>query len=160
VLVGRGEERTRLSAALDALGGGRGQAIALSGEAGIGKSRLLAELVGEARERGTPVLHMQCFEQDRAVPYAPLLDAPWAATLPAELSQLVTAVASAAHDADPEQWRTLLFRRVTAWLSDLASTTLILVTLEDLHWCDENTLELAGRLARLTGSAPVTLLIT
>ena len=66
VLVGRSEERARLTAALDALGVSRGQAIALSGEAGIGKSRLLTELVAEAHERGTPVLQMQCFEQDRA----------------------------------------------------------------------------------------------
>jgi DNA-binding CsgD family transcriptional regulator len=160
VLVGRGEERARLSVALEALEAGRGQAIGLSGEAGIGKSRLLAELVAEARQRGTPVLQMESFEPDRTVPYAALLDAPWAASLPADLSQLIAEVASAADDIDQGQRRTQLFRRLTTWLSELASVKPILVTCEDLHWCDENTLELVERLARLTRGAPVCLLVT
>ena len=44
VLVGRGDERGVLETALNELCSGHGQAIALTGEAGIGKSRLLTEI--------------------------------------------------------------------------------------------------------------------
>jgi class 3 adenylate cyclase/tetratricopeptide (TPR) repeat protein len=53
--VGREAEFTRLSPALDALAAGRGGAIALRGEAGIGKSRLIADMAARARERGIAV---------------------------------------------------------------------------------------------------------
>ncbi|HYF63275.1 MAG TPA: adenylate/guanylate cyclase domain-containing protein, partial [Herpetosiphonaceae bacterium] len=51
-LVGRQDEQDRLRAALDAACQGRGQIIGITGEAGIGKSRLVAEAVGWAGERG------------------------------------------------------------------------------------------------------------
>jgi len=46
----------------------------VSGEAGVGKSRLLAELITEARAGGFLLLRGGCVEADRAAPYAPLLD--------------------------------------------------------------------------------------
>ncbi|MBN1484574.1 MAG: tetratricopeptide repeat protein [Chloroflexia bacterium] len=51
-LVGRAAERAQLEAALDALDAGRGQVLLITGEAGIGKSRLVGELIHLARERG------------------------------------------------------------------------------------------------------------
>jgi MoxR-like ATPase len=56
VLVGRDEEARRLQAALAAAGAGRGSAVFLAGEAGIGKSRLVREIVRAAGERGLTVL--------------------------------------------------------------------------------------------------------
>ena len=56
VLVGRDEEARQLQAALAAAEAGRGGAVFLVGEAGIGKSRLVRETVRAAGERGLPVL--------------------------------------------------------------------------------------------------------
>jgi len=55
-LVGRDEEARRLRAALAAAEAGRGGAVFLAGEAGIGKSRLVREAVRAAGERGLTVL--------------------------------------------------------------------------------------------------------
>ena len=44
------------------------------GEAGVGKSRLLRFMTEEARAAGFFVLHGACFEAERSIPYAPLLD--------------------------------------------------------------------------------------
>jgi predicted ATPase len=56
VLVGRDEEARRLRAALAAAGQGRGGTVFLTGEAGIGKSRLIRETVRAAGELGLTVL--------------------------------------------------------------------------------------------------------
>src|SRR3954452_14560156 len=53
---------------------GAGRVLLVSGEAGIGKSRLVAETERLARERGLRALKGHCFETDRSLPYAPLLD--------------------------------------------------------------------------------------
>jgi predicted ATPase len=53
---------------------GQGGTLLLAGEAGVGKSRLVGELVARVRPRGFAVLEAHCFEGDRAVAYAPLRD--------------------------------------------------------------------------------------
>jgi DNA-binding CsgD family transcriptional regulator len=74
VVVGRTEDRALLELAVGAVGAGDGRTLAIAGEPGIGKSRLAAELKAGARQRGFVCLEGHCFEQDRAIPYAPLLD--------------------------------------------------------------------------------------
>ena len=161
VLVGRGDERGVLATALDELCSGHGQAIALTGEAGIGKSRLLTEIVTRARERGLKkILQAQCFEHDRAVPYAPLLSMPWATAAPGELNDIVLEATSADGEQDPARRRLRLSRGVLTWLAEQSRSSPLLVTFEDLHWSDENTLELIGRMARQSSSTPLLLLVT
>src|SRR5262249_28672156 len=48
--------------------------VSLAGEAGIGKSRLAAEVAARAAEMGYRILKGRCFETDRSLPFAPLLD--------------------------------------------------------------------------------------
>src|SRR5260370_706268 len=74
VLIGREREQAHLHALIDPVGQGHGQAILLSGEAGIGKSRLADEGRRQASEQGFLVLQGTCFPTDRSSPYAPLLD--------------------------------------------------------------------------------------
>ena len=151
--MGRGDERGVLETALNELCSGHGQAIALTGEAGIGKSRLLTEIVTRARERGLKrILQAQCFEQDRAVPYAPLQSMPWATAAPGELNDIVLEAISADGEQDPARRRLRLSRGVLTWLAEQSRSSPLLVTFEDLHWSDENTLELIGRMARQSSS--------
>src|SRR5262249_47745518 len=72
--IGRAGELSRLTAALEATGRGQGGVLLLAGEAGIGKSRLVAETKARAVAQGALILQGNCFETDRALPYAPLLD--------------------------------------------------------------------------------------
>src|SRR5215469_17693393 len=74
VLIGREREQAHLHTPIDQVRRGQGQAILLSGEAGIGKSRLAAEGKRLANEQGFLVLQGTCFPTDRSAPYAPLLD--------------------------------------------------------------------------------------
>src|SRR5215216_7667010 len=70
VVIGRDQELATLDALLD---GGRG-VLLISGEAGIGKSRLAREAVAHAAVRGFRVLQGACFDRDQSLPYAPFLD--------------------------------------------------------------------------------------
>ena len=74
IFVGRREEINQLDAVLNAVLGGKGQCVLVSGEAGIGKSRLLAEVQGRATQSGFKPLNGRSFEQDRSFPYVPLVD--------------------------------------------------------------------------------------
>src|SRR5690349_14982957 len=74
VLVGRIPALAALDAHLDAACGGCGGTVFIAGEAGVGKSRLVAEARARAAARGMALLDGRCFEPDRMLPYAPLLD--------------------------------------------------------------------------------------
>jgi predicted ATPase len=74
VFVGRREEVTQLNALLNIVRDGSGRCALITGEAGIGKSRLLAEIQIQAEHMDFEVLVGRCFEQDRSFPYAPLID--------------------------------------------------------------------------------------
>ena len=54
---------------------GHGQVVAVIGEAGIGKSRLLAEVAAETVARGGRVLVGRCYEAEQVLPFAPWVDA-------------------------------------------------------------------------------------
>ena len=68
VVVGRATETARLRSALAAAEGGAGGVVFLTGEAGIGKSRLAGELAAEARSRGLNVLTGRAVPARRASP--------------------------------------------------------------------------------------------
>ena len=61
-LVGRAEELTRLTAAVERARTGRPAAVLLAGDAGVGKTRLLTELCGRARAAGATVLIGHCVD--------------------------------------------------------------------------------------------------
>ncbi len=164
ILVGRSAELTALQGCLEAAAHGQGGVVLLSGEAGIGKSRLVAEQRRSAETQDFQLLGGQCFPTDRACPYAPLLDLLGTFLAPLSPSQIVTVLGSSARvlvpllpepiqhlpelvslsplfPLDPEQEQ----RRLFAALSDvfLRATTSrpLLLVFEDLHWSDESTLE-------------------
>src|SRR5262245_61749409 len=74
VLIGRELQLAALNRLIAQVGDGHGQVALIAGEAGIGKSRLIAEVNARATSQGFAVLQGRCFEPDRALPYAPLLD--------------------------------------------------------------------------------------
>jgi len=74
VLIGRAADLTALYVLVDQAKRGEGQVALISGEAGIGKSRLVAETKAYAAGQGFLLLQGNCFQTDSAFPYAPLLD--------------------------------------------------------------------------------------
>ena len=71
VVVGRATVVAALEQALDDAEGRRRRVVLFSGEAGIGKSRLIEEAKRRAAERRYLVIEGACFPQDRDCPYAP-----------------------------------------------------------------------------------------
>src|SRR5260370_18273569 len=74
VFIGRAPERDALHQLIERTRSGQGQVALVCGEAGIGKSRLVAEAKIYAAQRDFPLLEGQCFQTDSAFPYAPLMD--------------------------------------------------------------------------------------
>src|SRR6266550_9400066 len=74
IVVGRTAELTALRLLIDRTRSGQGQVVLVCGEAGIGKSRLVAEAKTYATAQDFLLLQGQCFPTDRSCPYAPLLD--------------------------------------------------------------------------------------
>src|SRR5437660_409668 len=78
VLIGRQSHLDSLVQFIEQAYSGHGQTILVSGEAGIGKSRLIAEAIKYTRashsRTASLILEGRCFEPDRSLPYAPFLD--------------------------------------------------------------------------------------
>ncbi|MFC0547235.1 helix-turn-helix transcriptional regulator [Kutzneria chonburiensis] len=130
-LVGRRAELAALESALSAAADGRAGAVLLAGDAGVGKSRLLAELTARAVAAGVKVLTGRCLDVERAgLPYLPFVEA---------LGRLPESGASRLDDA-MEQLR--LFEAVHTELADLSADSCVLLALEDLHWADAATRDL------------------
>ena len=73
VFIGRQNDLQLLDRLMMQLGGNNAQIALISGEAGIGKSRLVKEAKARAPE-GTEILEGHCFQTEAALPYAPRLD--------------------------------------------------------------------------------------
>lgn len=160
VLIGRDPQVATLTRLLHLAHSGQGQLALISGEAGIGKSRLLAETRQLADAQGFTLLQGNCFEPDRALPYGPLVDLLRAShtpsPLPVELAAFLSGQQGTA-DADPETAKRRLFAALTDFLLGPPSALLII---EDLHWCDATSLEFLLHLARHLRTKATLLLLT
>jgi hypothetical protein len=73
-LVGRAQHLSRCRQLVHAAQSGRGQIALIAGEAGVGKSRLAAEVRAYAATQGFLILQGHCYQPDLVNPFAPLLD--------------------------------------------------------------------------------------
>src|SRR5687767_3204979 len=141
-LIGRDAELAELHAALAGAAAGHGSVALVAGDAGIGKTRLLAEVVGAARAAGAVVLYGRCIGlAGPSLPYYSLLDALRSARdTPAavELADLLRRAEVAPESGPASQLR--LFETVETTLADLATGAVVLLVLEDLHWADPSTI--------------------
>jgi tetratricopeptide (TPR) repeat protein len=174
-LVGRDAELATLQESLDRSLAGDGQLVVLLGEAGIGKSRLAAEIMTIAVSRGCEVMLGRCYETEQALPFAPWIDAlrnvaiahndalvtglapVWRSELSRLLPEMGAGTSAPRSDAEPRN----LFEAVVHVLQHLAAERPLVAMFEDLHWADEMSLRLlafagrrlAGRRAMLVATA-------
>jgi len=176
--IGRAAELGRLKGTLDRAEHGRPQLVLLAGEAGVGKTRLLAEFADRAQQRGARVLVGGCVELgDIGLAYLPVVDAlrglgdePAEAELLAEVAatapglgrllpgirQAGLAVAQANDGLDQLQ----VFDAVRALLLRRSEQSPVVVVLEDLHWADRSTRDLVAFLARTLRTGRVMLVVS
>src|SRR5687767_3778663 len=75
-LAGRDSESRAIEGWVESAVAGEGAFLLLSGEAGIGKSRLARELIGRAESRGFEIVLAHCYPEDAGVPFAPFAALP------------------------------------------------------------------------------------
>ena len=165
--VGRVEERAALEEAMQLARSGQRQVVLLSGEPGIGKTRLSSYAAHGAHAEGFAVTWGACTEE-LAVPYEPWIGvcSQIVESAPDELlarhvernkgelgrlaRNLEGRVSNLAEPqpSDPETERYLLFNAVAALLAEVAETVPLCVVLDDLHWADAQSLALLKHLLR------------
>lgn len=181
VLIGRAPELEALASALEGAIAGAGRAVLVAGEAGIGKSRLLAEAAAEAARRGVRFLPGNAYEADRDVPFAPLADllrgigaacpddddllrclGPAASALLELAPELAYRMPDVLPPAptEPEQRKRRLYAALTDVLLGLAHERPAVIAIEDLHWADETSLDFLLQLARRLPREPALLVVT
>ena len=180
VLVGRAAEAAQLWAAFERAQAGSPATVVVAGEAGVGKTRLVTELLARVRAQGALALAGGCLDVgEGVVAYAPLVEALRSlgdAVDPAELERVLggargelarlvpelAAPVEAGVQAAPGAGALVpgrLFELLLGVLHRLAERGPLLLVVEDLHWADQSTRDLLGFLVRNL-RAGVALLLT
>jgi DNA-binding NarL/FixJ family response regulator len=171
-MVGRDDELGRLLTLLDDAEAGRAVVALVSGDAGVGKTRLVSEVTRLAEGRGFTVLSGQCAELGDSVPYLPLADALRDAAQSTGVRDAVSSRPALSRllpeggdgqRADEDRSglaRQQMFGAVLGLLTELAAATPVLLVLEDLHWADASTRDLVTFLSRVLHRERVALIGT
>lgn len=183
--VGRETERALLLARLDATLAGRGSLVLLTGEPGIGKTRICEELENAANLRGVPVAWGRCWESGGARPYWPWVQVLRFCALHRGADELKAAAGEGADSmaslmpelfgSEPRGERTqlpvteqrdsaserfALFVGIADVLRSFAARTPFVIVLDDIHSADSDSLLLTKFIARDLRQVPILLVVT
>ena len=181
--VGRELELAQLSGALDKAVTGHGRMFLVSGEPGIGKTRLADEFSTRAQARGIRVIWGRCWEGGGAPTYWPIIQiirvcgersdfAQLAEALGPGIEQVAALVPEIVRPApihgeraglqriDPEQARFRLFDAVATLLKSVAQREPPVIVIDDLHYADLATIQMVRFLARAFKDFPILLIGT
>ena len=153
-LVGRVAERKAVSAGYATAAACQSQLLMITGEAGIGKTRLVEQLCLDVAS--APAAAQVRIGESAPVAGATLAYGPFVAALRDRAGWLLADDA----DGDMVAARHRLFERVLALLADLASQAPLVLVLEDLHWADESSRQLLAFLAVRLREQPVLVVAT
>jgi DNA-binding CsgD family transcriptional regulator/tetratricopeptide (TPR) repeat protein len=171
VVVGRAAELQILLDALARARGGHGAWINVTGEAGIGKTRLATAFVDACAAQGALVLTGRCSIVDRSTTYRPIAEALLgiAARMPAPVPEALAPYAAAVARFVPA-WRRgpLVFNESSAVIGDSLLRLLswcgtghaAVLVIEDLHWADLDTLAVCEYLTAHVDGLPVVVVAT
>ncbi|MGJ9423315.1 ATP-binding protein [Aeromicrobium sp. CF3.5] len=158
-ILGRDEWILRLHADIDRTTSSHGGLLLISGEAGIGKTTLVAGLIERARDQGAIAVVGTCSGSASAPdlwPWTQIVRAIQRALGTAAFDEFATSVGLDASDLVPAAGRAAdladhqfaLFDATAAMLSAISHHAPLVLVLEDLHWADEPSVELLDFLAR------------
>ena len=167
--VGRELEWNQLNEAWNAARAGRAHLLLVTGEPGIGKSRLALELGRRVRAEGHVVASARAYEAAGRLPWGPVVDLLRSDALRshidtletvwrAELARLLPELRDASQPTGPKQSGDVAQRHR---LFDAVSRAIVagdrprLLIIDDLQWCDAETIELIGFVVRSVQTAPV-----
>ena len=167
-LVGRTRELAFLGERWREAAAGSRQLVLLAGDAGIGKTRLSAELARRARDDGAIVMYGR-FDEEAIAPYQPVVEmvrgwssgasleplrerlgpraAELAILLP-ELGPVPAGTEAELRQNDPDGRRLRFFDAVAALFSAAGAQAPLVLVFDDLHWADRPTLQLLRYLVR------------
>lgn len=172
-LVGRDAERASMRQLVGRAASHEGQVLAVTGEAGIGKSALLRTLVAELDQAGSRVMGGRCHASTQTLPFGPWIDAfrsggvtaddeavmALDAVWRAEVARLLPEV-GAPGLPPPGPHVSSLFEGVAELIRSFAQRELVVLTLEDVHWADDMSLRLLAFMARRLRPWRVVLAVT
>ncbi|MEY2533516.1 MAG: eukaryotic-like serine/threonine-protein kinase, partial [bacterium] len=179
-LLGRARELGELMSTLEEASAGRGGVVLLSGDPGIGKTRLARALGEQARDAGAQVAWARGWDGGGAPSFWPWLQvlralssdrpderlrsdlgagARWVAQIAPELRERL-ALREVAEPAESEQARFALFDAVAVFLRNVAADAPVVVLLDDLHTADLPSLLLLTFLARAIGDCRILVVTT
>ena len=175
-MVGRERELASLLSGLDDAASRRGRLFLISGEPGVGKTRLANEVAAAADARRMTLLIGHCSEHDEAVAYLPFVEilenfvdrasnpdvlraalgeqGPELARLIPKLKNILPELPPPL-DLPPAQARRHLFNCFFDFVARIASERPTLMILEDLHWADDSTLSLLDHLTQRLSDLPL-----
>jgi DNA-binding SARP family transcriptional activator/tetratricopeptide (TPR) repeat protein len=162
--VGRHDELALLNGAFDDAVAGRGGLVLISGEPGIGKSRLVEQLGAAAERQGALMVVGRAWEAGGAPPYWPWVQAlrsylrSTGAQPGPELAQILPELGAEPPQVEPEVARFRLFDAIASFLRDGAATRPVVLALDDLHAADTSSLMLLRFLAHALADGRVLVL--
>ena len=176
--VGRIQELGQLVGLIARLNAGSGFVVLVEGEPGIGKSRLIWEVLRHAHDVRLRALHVSCYEIEQSMPYQPVIELvrqavdqclqAMLAKLPpvslAEIASLVPALAGRVPDLPtlsahlPEARQVRLFDAIEQTFEAIAADAPLLIIVDDIHWIDDASLQFLHYLARRVGHRRILLL--
>lgn len=171
-MFGRTRELNRL---LKHLAGEGIPILLLTGEPGIGKTRLMNNLIDKVLDQGWTILEGSCTRRGGQTPYAPLLEAlagrlaqqtplqrqaelqdcEWLIRLLPDFSQAITPADLQWQQFTPEQERRLVFAAVARYLTNISGTSGTLLILDDLQWAGGDLFDLIVTLLYSPRSTPL-----
>jgi tetratricopeptide (TPR) repeat protein len=163
-MVGRTGELSVLEGCWNEAAAGTRQLVLLAGDAGIGKTRLSAELGRRAHDDGALVLYGR-FDEEALAPYQPVVEMVrgWSSgasleSLRARLGVRATELGillpefgpapAQSETADPDAQRLRFFDAVAALFGEIGAQAPLVLVFDDLHWADRPTLQLLRHLMR------------
>lgn len=167
-LIGRDHEWQQLQVVWRTAGGGSPHLVLVAGEAGVGKSRLTEELLAWAERQGIATARTRAYAAEGRLAYAPVaewlrsnavrphlsrLDTPWLVEVARLLPELLGERPEIPAPAPvSEHWQRQRFFHALA-RAVLAGSQPLLLQIDDLQWCDQDTLEWLHYLLRFDRQA-------
>ncbi|KAA2252546.1 AAA family ATPase [Solihabitans fulvus] len=158
-LIGRGDELSRLVGWVDAAAAGRGRAVLVEGEPGIGKSTLLRAACAAAERRGCQAFWGAGDELGQALPLLPLLECLriHRSTVDGERTEIIRLLRGELA-ADSADLTAAAGERLVGLVDDLCAAAPTVLAIDDLQWADPATLAVWGRLTRSARQLPLLLI--